>query len=61
METSSRIPRTFGNQYRWGVLVIIASDEIDPRVAKLSRGLLSDNLVNQWDHLGAWVPFPQVS
>jgi hypothetical protein len=30
-------------------LVIIASDEIDPRVAKLSRGLLADHLVNQWD------------
>lgn len=31
------------------ILVIIASDEIDPRVAKLSRTLLSDNLVKQWD------------
>lgn len=31
------------------MLVIIASDEIDPRVAKLSRSLLSDHLVKQWD------------
>jgi hypothetical protein len=31
------------------VLVIIASDEIDPRVARLSRGLLAEHLVNQWD------------
>ena len=31
------------------VLVIIASDEVDPRVAKLSRTLLSDHLVKQWD------------
>jgi hypothetical protein len=31
------------------VLVIIASDECDPRVAKLSRNLLADHLVKQWD------------
>jgi hypothetical protein len=31
------------------MLVIIASDEVDPRVAKLSRSLLSDHLVKQWD------------
>lgn len=31
------------------VLVIIASDEVDTRVAKLSRNLLSDHLVKQWD------------
>ena len=31
------------------VLVIIASDEVDPRAAKLSQTLLSDNLVKQWD------------
>jgi len=31
------------------ILVIIASDELDPRVAKLSRSLLSDHLVKQWD------------
>jgi len=31
------------------VLVIIASDEIDPRVAKLSQGLLSRHLTQQWD------------
>ena len=31
------------------VLVIIASDEVDPRVARLSRNLLSDHLVKQWD------------
>ena len=30
-------------------LVIIASDDVDSRVAKLSRGLLSNHLVNQWD------------
>lgn len=31
------------------VLVIIASDECDPRVAKLSRSLLADHLVKHWD------------
>jgi hypothetical protein len=31
------------------VLVIIASDEVDPRVAKLSRSLLADHLVKHWD------------
>jgi hypothetical protein len=31
------------------MLVIIASDEVDSRVAKLSRALLSDHLVKQWD------------
>jgi hypothetical protein len=31
------------------ILVIIASDEVDPRVAKLSRSLFSDHLVKQWD------------
>jgi len=31
------------------ILVIIASDEIDPRVARLSRSLLSDHLVKHWD------------
>lgn len=31
------------------ILVIIASDDVDPRVAKLSRTLLSDHLVSQWD------------
>jgi len=31
------------------VLVIIASDEIDPRVARLGRTLLADHLVKQWD------------
>jgi hypothetical protein len=31
------------------VLVIIASDECDPRVAKLSRNLLADHLVKHWD------------
>jgi hypothetical protein len=31
------------------VLVIIASDEVDPRVAKLSRSLLADHLVKRWD------------
>jgi hypothetical protein len=31
------------------MLVIIASDEVDPRAAKLSRSLLSDHLVKQWD------------
>jgi len=31
------------------VLVIIASDEVDPRVAKLSRSLFSDHLVKHWD------------
>jgi len=31
------------------VLVIIASDENDPKVAKLSRRLLADNLIRQWD------------
>lgn len=31
------------------VLVIIASDECNPRVAKLSRNLLADHLVKHWD------------
>ena len=31
------------------VLVVIASDEVDSRVAKLSRNLLSDHLVKRWD------------
>ena len=31
------------------MLVIIASDEVDPRVAKLSQSLLSDHVINQWD------------
>ena len=31
------------------ILLIIASDQCDPRVAKLSRSLLADNLVKQWD------------
>ena len=31
------------------VLLIIASDQCDPRVAKLSRSLLADNLVKHWD------------
>lgn len=31
------------------ILVIVASDEVDPRVAKLSQSLLSDHLVKQWD------------
>lgn len=31
------------------ILVVIASDEVDPRVAKLSRSLLSDHLIKQWD------------
>ena len=31
------------------VLVIIASDEVDSRVAKLSRTLLADHLVKRWD------------
>ncbi|MCL6507852.1 MAG: hypothetical protein K6T59_12575 [Bryobacteraceae bacterium] len=31
------------------MLVIIASDQVDPRVAKLSRSLLSNHLVKQWD------------
>jgi hypothetical protein len=31
------------------VLVIIASDEVDPRAARLSQTLLSDHLVKQWD------------
>ncbi len=31
------------------VLVIIASDDIDPRVARLSHALLSNQLVKQWD------------
>ena len=31
------------------VLVIVASDEVDPRVAKLSRSLLADHFVKQWD------------
>ena len=31
------------------VLVIIASEEVDPRVVKLSRNLLADHLVKQWD------------
>lgn len=31
------------------VLVIIASDEADPRVARLSQTLLADHLINQWD------------
>jgi hypothetical protein len=31
------------------VLVIIASDEVDPRVARLSQSLLSEHLIKQWD------------
>lgn len=31
------------------VLVIIASDDIDSRVARLSRGLFSEHLVKHWD------------
>lgn len=31
------------------VLVIIACDEVDPRVAKLSRALLANNFNKQWD------------
>jgi hypothetical protein len=31
------------------MLVIIASDQVDPRAAKLSSTLLSDHLVKQWD------------
>ena len=31
------------------VLVIIASDEVDPRVSKLSRTLLAKNVNKQWD------------
>ncbi len=31
------------------ILVIIASDEVDHRVAKLSRSLLSEHLIKQWD------------
>jgi hypothetical protein len=31
------------------VLVIIASDEVDPRAARLSQSLLSEHLVKQWD------------
>jgi hypothetical protein len=31
------------------VLVIVASDQVDPRAAKLSSTLLSDHLVKQWD------------
>lgn len=31
------------------VLIIVASDEVDPRVAKLSRSLLADHLTKQWD------------
>jgi len=31
------------------VLVIIASDEVDPRVSKLSHSLLADHLVKHWD------------
>jgi hypothetical protein len=31
------------------VLVIIASDEVDPRVARLSQSLLSEHLTKQWD------------
>jgi len=31
------------------MLVIIASDAIDPRAAKLSRSLLSEHMVKQWD------------
>lgn len=31
------------------IFVIIASDEVDPRVAKLSRALLSEHVINQWD------------
>ncbi len=31
------------------VLVIIASDEIDPRVARLSRRLFPEHLVKHWD------------
>lgn len=31
------------------ILVIIASDEVDPRAARLSQTLLSDHLVDQWD------------
>lgn len=31
------------------VLVIIASDETDPKVAKLSRRLLADHLIQHWD------------
>lgn len=43
-------PEDIDESVRQGdVLVIIASDETDPRVAKLSRGLLSKHLVNQWD------------
>lgn len=30
-------------------LLIIAGDRIDPRVVKLSRSLLGDNMVNEWD------------
>lgn len=30
-------------------LLIIASDDIDPRVAKLSQSLISDNLVKNWE------------
>lgn len=31
------------------VLLIIASDEVDPRVAKLSQSLIADNLINGWE------------
>ena len=31
------------------VLVIIASDEADPRATRLSQGLLATHLTNQWD------------
>jgi len=31
------------------MLLIIASDEVDPRVARLSQTLLSDHMIQQWD------------
>ncbi len=31
------------------MLVIVVSDDVDPRVAKLSRSLIADNLVKEWD------------
>jgi hypothetical protein len=31
------------------ILVIIVSDDADPRVTKLSRNLIGDNLVKEWD------------
>lgn len=34
---------------RGDILIIIVSDEADPRVTRLSRSLIGDNLVREWD------------